>query len=509
MQDGERDPFELNSRADREDKPSHGLLPGLFADPQDDVDWVEQADPEGEAAERKRDLRIVIVWAVIVMALLAALILYLQLRKTRIGLDDYVIIETDGYETIGTAVGRFDAEAFIQDYKETVRYQGGKPNTKVDDCANAAEALVERCIKGELNRSEDLSNGDTVTFVWDCDDAAAARDFHCVLQYSNIDQTVEDLADPLEFDPFSAVEVDFSGTAPNGTAAVRLTSEEEVYQSLTYELNKTRGLRNGDTVRLTVSAAEGGDLADSTLRAYGMVPVASEKEYTVSGLTMYASSIAEIPADAMARMQTKAEDIFQNEEMPTWRSGATLTNREYLGAYLLVPALTGAETTASADGGTLLTDLTKRWEPAAGNTASPFGLPFGWGSGDDEEDGSQESGGDDGGFHWSDLLDPTFYGFGDDRQDEDENGEDSRPDDSQESPQTPAVPYTVPEPREEDSGNWNGLEDLLHTEDFGSGRQNILYLVYRVDVTLGRSFSYSYYTYTAFAEHHRGRRRRL
>ena len=492
MQDYPYDPFDPDSEKKREKKPRKHLLPGFGKDPHDDVDWAEQQDPEGEAAERKKDLRIVIVWAVIVMALLAAFIVYLQVRKTRVSLNEYLEIETEGYDSVGKAVYRFDADSFIRDYKEILRYRGGKPNTRVGEYANAAEALLNTCVGGSLTKDADLSNGDTITFAWDCSDEIAAEDYHCVLVYSNIDAAVENLTEAEVFDPFTGVTVEFSGISPEGTAEVRLVSVEEVYQDLSFKLSRAEHLQNGDTVKVSVRGTGNGDVADSLLRTYGMVPSSLEREYVVSGLAFYASALEEIPEDAMQDMQTKAEEVFREQEVPLWKDGAELQNREYLGSYLLVSEESTAPAPEEEDSGRdedRIDEIIEELPPSGIGTAlesvsRDLNAPFGWGEGHDDGEDEEE---EDSGFHWSDLFDPSFYGFGSD--------EDSEPPSYGGTP----TPTPVPEPDPEEE-NWNGYEDDMHTVDFAEGSRNILYLVYRVDVSLRGGETFSYYTYTAFSD---------
>ena len=503
MNPDEHNPFDMEENEDLREASVRSILPGLSGDLQDDVDWAEHNDPEGEAAERRKDLRIVIVWAVIVMILLVAGVLYLRLRKTRIPLDSYVTIRTEGIETIGTAEAVFDTNAFIDDYKETIRFRGGRANTKVGDFANAAEALLAECVSGSLNRDKDLSEGDRLTYVWDCDDATAAANYHCILQYTNIDYMVGELDEPGSFDPFEGIAVDYVGISPEGAATVRRTSQEEIYQSIQYTIHPQNDLKNGDKVKVTVSLPDGGDVAESTLRAFGKIPSALERQYVVGGLTTYAVRLDEIPTEAMESMRAKAEQVFSETEIPTWSNGATLVNREYLGSYLLIPNEGNAEEIERAQGEalqllgeyTLQTGLQAAGNNALATERAPFGFSGGWTEEDGQEGGSQGSG-----FQWSDLLDPAFYGFGSGQSSQDQGGTYGDPENANDPVPSPTPrPTITPTPTPQES-NWYGLEDVLHTAEYEDDRENILYLVYRVDVAVGSSRTFSYYTYTAFSD---------
>ena len=503
----EHNPFDMEENGAPREAPVRSILPGLSGDLQDDVDWAEHNDPEGEAAERRKDLRIVIVWAVIVMVLLVAGVLYLLLRKTRIPLDPYVTIRTEGIETIGTAEAVFDTAAFIDDYKETIRFRRGKANTKVGDFANAAEALLAQCVSGSLNRDKDLSEGDRLTYVWDCDDAAAAENYHCILQYTNIDHTVGELDKPGTFDPFDGIAVDYVGIAPEGAATVRRTSQEEIYQSVQYTVSPQNDLKNGDRVKVTVSLPDGGDVAESTLRAFGKIPSALEKQYVVGGLTTYAVRLDEIPTEALESMRAKAEQVFTETEVPTWNRGATLVNREYLGSYLLVPNGGNADEIERVQGEALQLlgeyALQTGLQAAGGNALTTERAPFGY-SGEGTQEGEEQDGNQGSGFHWSDLLDPAFYGFGSGQSGQDQGDTYEDPEDAYDAapgptPRPTVTPTPTPTPTPQES-NWYGFEDLLHTAEYEDDRENILYLVYRVDVAVGASQTFSYYTYTAFSD---------
>ena len=469
-----------------------------------DLEW-EQQDPEGEAAERKRDLRIVVVWAVIVMILLICGVTYLRVRKVRVPLNDYLTIAAEGYDSVGTAAFSFDMEAYLDDFRDTIQYRGGKANTTVGEYANAAEALIHNCVGGSLNRQSDLSNGDTVTFMWDCREEIASEDYHCVLVYSNIEKKVQDLEEPEGFDPFTGIRVEFSGISPDGTASVDRVTEEGIYGRLTYTLSRSSGLSNGDEVKVTVASPDG-DVADMALRGFGKYPTSLEKTYRVSGLTAYVTELGELTDAVMQDMRAKAEEVFIAEEVPSWRSGAELLNREYLGSYLLVSS-GSADIPAEEAQGAIIEELGSgiptgisgiMSSVVSDGTRAPITWPFGLGGDTDDggNDDGQEEEGEQQGFKWSDLFKPSFYGFGSDDSEEQQQEDGSGGSGGQPHQ---AAPSATPVPTPEASYDWQGIQGSPHTEEFDSGTRNIVYLVYRVDTQI-RGSDFSFFTYTAFAD---------
>ena len=336
--------FTVTEQEPAKDPASRALLPGLSTEADDSDSWQADVGAENEAAERRRDLRIVIVWAILVMLVLTAGVLYFFLRKTRVPLNEYIHIQTEGIDTIGTAAYQFDAEAFLKDYGETIRYRGGKANVAVGDYTNAAEAMLLTCVNGSLDRTADLANGDTITFRWECNDSLAETDYHCMLIYSPIEYSVMGLKAAEVFDPFDGIEVSFHGTAPNGRAQVDVVSEDPVYRELEYHVEPSAGLQNGDTVTITVTAKDGQNVTEHVLREFGKTPSALETSWMVDGLTTYATRLEEIPDLTLQDLRARAEIAFQEEEVTVWKEGVTLLNREYLGAYFLTPLDAAGET---------------------------------------------------------------------------------------------------------------------------------------------------------------------
>ena len=55
------------------------------------------------------------------------------------------------------------------------------------------KGLLMNCIDGSFDKRTELSNGDKVTFVWDCDDEVAKESYGVKLKYSDVEVKIEDL----------------------------------------------------------------------------------------------------------------------------------------------------------------------------------------------------------------------------------------------------------------------------------------------------------------------------
>ena len=73
-----------------------------------------------------------------------------------INLNDYMQVEFEGKDGKGKASMEYDTEAMKADY----------PRVDVD-------GLLHNCVDGEFDSAKNLSNGDKITWEWECDDDKA------------------------------------------------------------------------------------------------------------------------------------------------------------------------------------------------------------------------------------------------------------------------------------------------------------------------------------------------
>lgn len=89
----------------------------------------------------------------------------------------YLSVEFSGISGEGTASWNFDSEGFAAACGEDVKDAAG----------------LAACVDGSLDKAESLSNGDTVTFQWNCDAETAQQEHNAVLAPENAAFTVEGL----------------------------------------------------------------------------------------------------------------------------------------------------------------------------------------------------------------------------------------------------------------------------------------------------------------------------
>lgn len=234
-------------------------------------------------------------------------------------------ITVSGYDGHGTAVvAKGD---WLMNTEKT--YGQGKSFMEI---AEMEDTLYD-AVKYSISPSENLSNGDEVTLTIDVDNSAL-ENYDFKLKGGEKKITVSGLDEVEEFDPFENATVNFSGMSPNGSASVDTSSSKSDIK-LTYTLDKTTGLKNGDEVVLSVSAPDGTNI-EEYCENNGKSITETEKTYTVEGLASYAQTLEDIPEDMKSKMLAQAEDAIKAKCIwDEYGTTGVLKSLEYLGDYYL------------------------------------------------------------------------------------------------------------------------------------------------------------------------------
>ena len=247
----------------------------------------------------------------------------------KIDLNDYVEIEFNGYDTIGTASVTVDVDQLIEDNAAAF---GLEEDYSRSDFNKVYDNLYKK-LKGELDKDKKLSNGETVTFKWGSINEDSIKEKYSVsFSYSDISVEVNDLDVPKEFNPFDYIKVTYDGIAPNGKLNISKDGDNPV-SGISYRADKTDSLSNGDSI--TITAESKNDLKEFCLEK-GYSPTAETQTYTVSGLTSYAMKLHDIPDETKAKMLNQAEDTIR-ASCADWREGNSLKQLDFLGYYFLAP----------------------------------------------------------------------------------------------------------------------------------------------------------------------------
>jgi len=254
-------------------------------------------------------------------------------KVTEINVNDYVDIVYSGYDSAG------NVDSFSINFDKLVRdnlkaFDLDDDETTETDIEHMI-SQVSNCFDGEPDTMSNLSNGDTVVFKWLLSSVSSIEEEYPVtFIYSDKNFVVDGLTEPKSFDPFEYLSVTFDGIAPNGNAKLKTESNLPV-SGIYFKADKVSGLSNDDVVKVTVEC-DYDSLEDICLRE-GLKPSAKEKDFTVEGLSAYATELSQIPDDVLEKMDSHARDTLNAHVASSWADAETFKNMELIGNYFLVP----------------------------------------------------------------------------------------------------------------------------------------------------------------------------
>ncbi|MBQ8025430.1 MAG: zinc-ribbon domain-containing protein [Oscillospiraceae bacterium] len=268
---------------------------------------------------------------VVVVAIVVALILILGGGAKKYNVLDYVNIEYDGYNGNAYAYVSVDRDRLFMDIAadkkiDVADVDSIRSLTTTVEKANAIQAAVNT-VDAYGEPADALSNGDTITLYVVYDNRVASRQ---KIEFTGEQKTitVEGLEEIKEVDPFEKLNVTFTGVSGEGYLEMEYTGDDELISSYSFTPDKSYGLSNGDVVTLTI------DYDDEYTSWYGVKLTKREQQYTVSGLTQYITSAAELSEAGLE--QLKADALTQLQTEISSYTDATVGEPAYAGYLLAV-----------------------------------------------------------------------------------------------------------------------------------------------------------------------------
>lgn len=308
------------------------------------------------AIAKKIDKKI-IAGIICAVALLLLFIIIGVNHKIVIKLDNYLKVDFEGYDTLGTASYSIDWDSFEKDYGKKIKANKKALNrmikemlseeigfsvsdeyfsevmSEINSYSEVGALVLFLDGSGSLDKKSGLSNGDQVKFTWDIEDEESlCKVFNCKFKYEESIHEVIGLEHVGSFDPFDGIIISYSGIAPNGTASIENDRINDYDYYLSYDIDKNKGLSNGDKIKVTVKLTNS---EERFVSEFGMLPSSNEKEFTVDGLMAYITSSNEIPEKLLKSMQSQSEDIIRSKVANKWDKNASLKDMKYIGNYFL------------------------------------------------------------------------------------------------------------------------------------------------------------------------------
>lgn len=157
-------------------------------------------------------------------------------------LNKYFGVKFNGLNTIGKAEVEFDRDTFNADFEEAYKGQIAKWDKEGLQGELKKEA-VSSCFDWELDKEDNLSNGDKVVLTISIDEASC-EELGVKFKTSPIDVEVIGLKDGKQVDAFEGINVQFSGISPSAKATLNKTTNNDNGFAVTYSLVKCRKFEN-------------------------------------------------------------------------------------------------------------------------------------------------------------------------------------------------------------------------------------------------------------------------
>lgn len=250
-------------------------------------------------------------------------------------LNDYVHVEITGYDGYGEANVVFDRDAFKEDFAD-MELKGENSAAYNLFYSSAAACVLDEFIRVDVDVAEGLSNGDSVTLKWNCDEENIKELTGYKVSCQEEVITVEGLVEVSTFDPFAGLRVEFSGISPQGNAVIVTDDISTEAEELLFLLDKSSGLANGDVVTVRINGADSISI-EHYVEYCGAIPESFEKQFVVEGLGEYVTELSGIPNDMMQKMDAQAQDKLKAYVAERWADSESLDGVQLIGNYFLTP----------------------------------------------------------------------------------------------------------------------------------------------------------------------------
>lgn len=296
-----------------------------------------------QQAPKQNPLKKVPIWAWIIIAvvIIAGIVgfIFLNKRMHTIDINDYVTVEFNGYDTVGTATVVID-EDFWDEVYEKSSFKGKKKSSTFSSYYTEGEYMEEEIggyIKYELDKDSMLTNGDEVKVEYKVKTDKIAKKYGVTIEAKDKTFKVADLEEVETFNPFDDIEITFTGVSGDGEFQYEVTNERDIYDDFSFSCDDDWYLEEGDTTTIKFAEYwEEDELIEYCAEEYGMIPTETEMEVTVEGLGSYvedatlltAANVADMDAEAQDEITTELDGLYADYDY-------TVNSMDYLGSYVV------------------------------------------------------------------------------------------------------------------------------------------------------------------------------
>lgn len=233
----------------------------------------------------------------------------LGVGATDIDMSQYVSIHYTGFNEKGSAELAVD-KAGIDKAAEVgyAKYEAGifplfKNNTLEDYLAFA------HTINAELDKVENLKNGDVINIVTQYDEELAEK-LHASITNTEIEVTVSDLKDGRYIDNeelFKDLQFSIKGVSPVIEVSLKNASKDDFISKVKFNIVDEKACyKNGDSIIVEAIYDEAQAIASNI----DLDSAEHKKEYMIDGFTSYVDSVSQVPQDVLAEAIEQGKTYF-------------------------------------------------------------------------------------------------------------------------------------------------------------------------------------------------------
>lgn len=262
---------------------------------------------------------------IVAIAIIAVVVININ---STINIDKYVEVSYEGYDGYGHATVSIDWARIQNKYGNNLKYTNAGVS-KYGLYEPPVYALRDFINVPDLDKTEDLSNGDKLNYTWNIDEKELSKYIKCKVKYKDSSIEVRGLDKVETFDPFENLSVVFDGVGPAGYVKYEYTGD--ILNNYDFYVSQEKGLSKGDTVTISIDNKNLQYYANT----YGKIPSITEKVYTVEGIGSYVSSVSEISEDRLSEIKAKVESVI-SEYTDRWSDDVSVDEVLYLGSYVVL-----------------------------------------------------------------------------------------------------------------------------------------------------------------------------
>lgn len=247
-----------------------------------------------------KKLLIIMLCAIIV----TGTILSFVFRKPTICINDYVVVNTQGYDGYGTAKAVIDWSGIYEDYAPKIKFNS-YGRDMYGGVASPIDVLA-KCITVSAEFGGNYSNGDMVKYYITVDETYK-HSVACRLVYKDGKEKISKLSKLRDIDVFESLNVEFTGD--DGYGEIRLSGQNNFIDSFIkeFQYEPKDHYYNGDVVTIYLSD----EYIDELQRQQGYRLIATSKEYKVDSLYSYISSVDQISEECINEWKEHTKVDFE------------------------------------------------------------------------------------------------------------------------------------------------------------------------------------------------------